>query len=185
MSQGYPEASSQYLAEEVEHLRSLIKSLSVRVSDLEARAEFEVVRESAGEGVKGEVDKRREEERVFAAGGPRSTAALSEVNPGSERLKILQGVGKWIRRALNGSRSGSSGRDQLRETSEVYLVCQTFGGEKLSPAKIFGNWRAAQKVVKRSHSLGDSIFVGLPSIQDAEVVSIWAGLELSDQIIYG
>lgn len=185
MSQGSADTASQYLSEEVEHLRSLVKSLSLRVADLEARAEFEVVRDSFSEGVKSEIEKRREEERVLAAGGLRPTAALPEVSPGSDRLKILQGIGKWIRRALNGSRSGPSGRDQLREASEVYLVCQSFSGVRFSPAKIFGSWRAAQKVVKQHHSLGESIFVGLPSAQDAEVVSIWAGLELSDQIIDG
>lgn len=34
MSQGSADTSSQFLAEEVEHLRGLVKSLSVRVADL-------------------------------------------------------------------------------------------------------------------------------------------------------
>lgn len=110
---------------------------------------------------------------ALAAGGPRPSAALPELSLGSERLKILQGIGKWI--CEPGTRSGSSGRDQLREASEGYLVCQNFSGVKVSPAKIFGSWRAALKVVKQHHSLGDSIFVGFCSGRRSGEHLGWSG----------
>ncbi len=103
------------------------------------------------------------------------SCAAPSITP--ERQVILRGIGAFLRRCLIGEHRGASGRDKLPEASRVYLVCQGFDCERFNPPRVFHSWAAAKGLVIRKGSPGPSIFVGLPSSEEALIVVESAGLE--------
>ena len=100
-----------------------------------------------------------------------------------ERQQILRGIGAFLRRCLIGEHRGASGRDKLPEASRIYLVCQGFDCERFNPPKVFHSWAAARGLVIRKGSPGPSIFVGLPSPEEALIVVESAGLETPTSLL--
>ena len=94
-----------------------------------------------------------------------------------ERQQILRGIGAFLRRCLAGEARGASGRDKLPEASRVYLVCQNFDCERFNPPKVYTSWASAKGCVIRRGSPGPSIFVGIPSPEEALIVVESAGLD--------
>ena len=172
------------LAEEVDSLRTLVHTLEQRVADLEAKlaeGEFYLIEKEVVE--QDQVGPQLPIATAFptspqSAPVQRSTAAASGYN----REEVLRSIGGWLRSTLAGQRRGLSGREHLKESSRFYLVLRSFGGEVFNPVRVFTTFAQASRVVKPQGRAGDSIFVGLPTIEDCRVVTQAAGLAFPSQI---
>lgn len=149
---GAQRAAQLRLEESLVQLRELVEQLERRVSALElARSDFELVHSEAG---------ARSESQV-----PSQVPITSR-----HRERILLSIGRWLKSALEGNRRGSSGRDLLPEESCVYLVLRGFDGNVFDPVVVTSTYRTIVPLVKQDGNPGDSIFIGLPSVQDAQIV---------------
>ena len=159
-------SSSSDLAEEVSILRAQLARLELRVSQLESEREegFEFVGETKPEGVS-----------VLPVAP--SIVCSPVVRQVSDRDRVLSQIGRWIRTSLDGRRRGVSGRDGLAEPNRVYLIAKDFGSRVYNPVLVLHRWGEAEKLVKRKGDLGDSVFVGLPALSDAEAVCKAAELQ--------
>lgn len=97
--------------------------------------------------------------------------SLSAGTPGSGlsdagRKAICEGIALHLKRALSGQHRGESGRDQLPSGSRFWLVIRSYTGEVFDPVRVYSRWGPAKAVTKRGEHLGDSVFVGLPSLGD-------------------
>ncbi len=93
-----------------------------------------------------------------------------------ERERIAVGVGQFLRRAVLGEHRGNSGRDQIRQSSRIYLICKDATGTvHTNPVRIVHTFREATEACSRAGSWGDSIFVGLPSKREVKVALTSAG----------
>ena len=100
----------------------------------------------------------------------------------AQRERIARGIGAFLQRSLSGDHRGTSGREQLRLSSRVWIVVRSIRGEVFSPVRVFRSWSSAKQLVKQGNSAGDSIFVGLPSEREARVCVEAAGLFYPDQL---
>ena len=82
----------------------------------------------------------------------------SYLRVGKACVRVLLQIGSWIKACLEGRRCGLSGR-------------------VLDPVGVFGDFRALVPEVKPYGHPGDSIFVGLPCLDDARVVAAAAGVQ--------
>lgn len=172
------------LAEEVDQLRNLVQSLEQRVAFLEAKladSEFCLI----------EQDKEEEEpSREQLPVAPSSSAALQTVpiqqiatsGRDQKREATLRTIGCWLRATLAGQRRGLSGREQLKESSHFYLVLRSIGGEVFNPVRVYTSFAQASRVVKHQGRAGDSVFVGLPTLEDCKAVTQAAGLDFPSQL---
>lgn len=95
-----------------------------------------------------------------------------------QRREAAVRVGQFLRRALAGEVRGDSGRSSLRLPSRCYILCQDITGQRFNPVRIFSSWSSIKPHVKVGSDCGDSIFVGLPSLWEAEVAIREAGLQV-------
>lgn len=86
-----------------------------------------------------------------------------------ERRAIAEAAGLFVRRALNGDYRGTSGREQLRLQSRVYLLFRDHSGNLYDPVRIFDSYAAINPLVKPRGDLGDSVFIGFPSRWEGRV----------------
>lgn len=154
-------AAQLRLEEAVHNLIARLEQLELRVSELEESQEFELVRE--------------EPPRTAV---PVSRGYSSPVAPvlSQERLDILSRISNWLRSCLSEERRGLSGRELLPEGNRYYLVVRSFRGEVFDPVRVFDSLSQAVPVVKPLGHPGESIFIGLPSLQDGRVICEAAGL---------
>ena len=161
-------------------LISRIERLELRVSGLES-FQFEVVQ--------AEVEEQWEPVPIQSgptASGDLSTGPISETvvqgealpsEVDAERLAILNSIGRWVARALQNNITGSSGRDQLPEPSQHYLVFRGVNGVVYNPVKVFATFPEACRLVKsRGGAFGRSVFIGVPSKSDGKTVCSSAGV---------
>ena len=161
-------------------LISRIERLELRVSGLES-FQFEVVQ--------AEVEEQWEPVPIQSgptASGDSSTGPISETvvlgealpsEVDTERLAILNSIGRWVARALQNNITGSSGRDQLPEPSQRYLVFRGVNGVVYNPVKVFATFPEACRLVKsRGGAFGRSVFIGVPSKSDGKTVCSSAGV---------
>ena len=93
-----------------------------------------------------------------------------------ERERIAAGVGHFLRRAIEGGHRGNSGRDQIKQSSRLYLICRDSSGTIFTnPVKIVQSFREVTEACSRAGSWGDSVFVGLPSKREVKVCLSAAG----------
>lgn len=143
-----------------------IEQLELRVNQLESeRSEsvFELVTDTASVPL------------------PASEPSSSSASVSSSRVLVLEQIGGWIKTCLEGRRRGLSGREKLSEGNSVYLVFRGFSGQTFNPVRVFTRYAEVLPVVKPSGDIGDSIFIGLPSFEDARIVAAAAGVRLEDQ----
>lgn len=149
----------------VTSLRATVRALEARLAQLE-RAGFELVDEPPSPAaVQGS--------NTSSSG---SSAAFEREAAQASRFAILLGIGVWLSGSLAGKRCGKSGRASLREKSEVYLVVRSAKGVIFDPVRIYQSWNEAERVVKDQGGFKSSLFVGLPTWEDAQVVAEEAGL---------
>ena len=97
--------------------------------------------------------------------------------PWSERESICRQIGTWLARAIGGDHRGASGRDRLRLSSRVWIVARDFEGQDCNPVVVCNTFHACRHLVKRGQDCGESLFLGLPSKREAQLVVACAGLD--------
>jgi hypothetical protein len=108
-----------------------------------------------------------------SSGGGYSGSALS-----ADRLAAAQDIGEWIVRCLNNQQRGLSGRERISQASRLYLVVRDFSGTVRSPPLVLFNWRDTSAIVSPHGQPGDSIYIGLPTKEEARLVLRTAGLSI-------
>ena len=71
---------------------------------------------------------------------------------------------------LSQRRRGLSGRELLPEGNRYYLVLRAFSGEVFDPVLAFDSLSQIVPIVKPLGHPGDSVFIGLPNLQDGRVI---------------
>ena len=98
-----------------------------------------------------------------------------------EREAVCEEIAGWVRRCLDSSHRGSSGRDRIHLPSRIWIVARSCEGDNYNPVTVCRTFGACKRLVKRGEDCGDSIFVGLPSIREAQRVVSFAGLQWPQQ----
>ena len=130
---------------------------------------------------------RSSEAPVFSAAYPQPSQVPghSESVPTATQLETSRAaaarqIGEFLRRAVSGERRGSSGRDLIPQASRYWVVVRSFDQEVFDPIRVYSKWEKAKSVVKRGSDLGDSVFIGLPALEDTRIAVqaggfSWAG----------
>lgn len=105
-----------------------------------------------------------------------NSSASVAVGDTEGRLALAKQIGQFIRRAWEGDRRGSSGRDRLRLSSRVYVVLIDYSGNRFDP-KVFHSFAPVKQLCKRGQDCGDSLFVGFPSAWEAKAAVREAGFD--------
>ena len=173
----------QALRLEIESLRGSLSALRLTVEDLRSK-----VADLEGGGVGGARSPLSHSHRgsasasghILVSPGGHSTA-FSEVNEvvdkndSEGRLRLAQHIGRFFRRALDGSNRGSSGRDSLNLASRLYVVLADFEGNKFEIPRIYREFRPVAALCKKGPNLGASIFVGFATEWKAKEALTVAG----------
>ena len=164
---------------EVEELRRKIFDLEVLVHSLQDRIEVlegEKISDSFNLG-RGENDSRSASARASLAASPGKVDQLGsrascEGPSWAEREDIAQGIGQFIKRALQGDYRGGSGRDRLKLASKYYLIFRDRDGlTSLRPVRIETSFKAVKDCCFAKSKVADqSVFVGVPSLREAGIV---------------
>lgn len=73
----------------------------------------------------------------------------------------------YLRQSVAGEHRGESGRERLPTGSRYWVVVRSYSGEVYDPVRVYSHWVGGAKgVTKRGEYLGQSVFVGLPSLGD-------------------
>lgn len=126
-----------------------------------------------------EFDERASRSRSGGTPGGRSPSSATSTCSLSweEREAICEEIAAWVRRSLNDRHRGPSGRDRISLASRVWLVFRDFNDVVYNPVKVCRTFAACRILVKKEDSVGDSVFVGLPSDREARRVVSFAGLD--------
>ena len=168
--------SEDTLAEQVQALSTLVRRLDSEVTSLKLQLALAQERLSALEG-------RTPEETAplsVVAETPLSASSSTTAGyrVGAEREAAARSIGKWIRRCLEGQLRGLSGREKVNLQSRIYLVVRDFESRIHNPPLVFNNWRDCSARVTRDRVSGDSIYIGLPTKEEARIAIFEAGLAL-------
>lgn len=115
---------------------------------------------------------------LLASGSGRGTCPSASIT-WEQRCNIARSIGEWIARCLAGHHRGSSGRDRNPVASRYWIVARDFAGIIYDPPLIFRSFAGAKALCKRGPAAGDSVFVGVPTEKEVEVVVRSAGLTWS------
>lgn len=154
-------ASHQVSREEFLDVIAQLQSLSLRVEALEAGAEWGIV---------------QSEPRATGTVASPPTSTGSALDPA--RLQAAREIGQWILRCLAGKHRGLSGREKIPQASRLYLVVRDFEGTVHTPPLVFNSWRETSDRVSPHGQAGDSIFVGVPTKEEARLALSEARLEI-------
>jgi len=97
-----------------------------------------------------------------------------------QRRSILECIGRWIRACLDGRRRGLSGRERIPEANRIYLCFRDFVGRLYNPVRVTYTFQQIVPLVKPQGEPGDSIFIGLPSLEDGRLVCEAASVAFPD-----
>lgn len=97
---------------------------------------------------------------------------------GSERQAACRVIGRWVTRCLAGENAGASGRERIQQSSRYYLIFKDFDHQVYNPPLVFTSWSQCKSLVVRSGQSGDSIYIGLPSQEEARIVIETARLSI-------
>ena len=161
-----------------EQLDSLVRKLEDQAAEIAALRSRVVVLESRLTGA----SQGSDFELISAApSSPRAQPAaplvLSSSGISEERREIARGIGQWLKRCVSGEIRGPSGRDQINLPSKVYLVVRDIHLKVYSPPLVFFTWSEAKTLCVLRGQPADSIFIGLPSKEEARVALASAGFE--------
>lgn len=100
-----------------------------------------------------------------------------------QREEIARELGAWLRRALEGEHRQASGRDRLPLASRYYLVVKDYVGTTYEhPILVFNRFSRVRDLCQRGTDWSDSIFIGVPSQREGQIVAAAAGLTWPAQI---
>ena len=154
------------LQQQLHHLGLEQSRLSARVAELEEGA-FTVVKTP-----------RSTTAPSLGIKGSSSTVVVAEPEIPTARVVVAEKIGRWILRCIKGEFRGLSGRETVNLPSRVYLVVKDIGGKIHNPPLVFTSWSSARPKVSSGKHFGDSIFVGLPSKEEARTALVTAQLEV-------
>lgn len=166
-----------------QELVSLVLDLASRVDYLEQQVlhpqvvgspvtvNYSVALSSSAAGPSGESTSPQVGAQLPAAPASSSAAtSRSAEHTDAQRIEIAAGIGRYLRRALEGDNRGSSGRDKLKLGSRVYILVRDIRGTVYNPVQIHRAFSSLSPLVKDSQgTFGDSIFVGLPTLWEAKL----------------
>eukprot|EP00435_Cladocopium_sp_Y103_P012467 s3412_g3.t1 len=112
---------------------------------------------------------------------------LSSSGISEERREVARGIGRWLKRCVEGELRGPSGRDQINLPSKLYLVVRDIHQKSYNPPLIFFTWAEAKALCVLRGQPSDSIFrfIGLPSKEEArEVPECPESLGLRDSFVF-
>lgn len=89
---------------------------------------------------------------------------------GAQREAACRSIGQWVLRCLAGEHRGLSGRERIQQSSRYYLVIRDFDQHLHNPPLVFTSWAQCKPLVLRSGQAGDSIYIVLPTQEEARVV---------------
>ena len=177
MSGRGPEGVQAELAE----LRALVRDLQERVRLLELDREGVPTRSSGSSWRRVEAPASPEGRDWAQQSNFSESPRLTAESSGRER--ILRRIGRWISDCLRRQRRGLSGREELRQSSRIYLLFRDYAGRVYNPVEIFPRWGdlaprvSATGSTSRTPYTGDSVYIGLPSKADAQLVVHEAGVD--------
>ena len=103
---------------------------------------------------------------------PKRSAELSDA-----RREAAVSVGHFFERCLKGLPRGLSGRERVELASRVYVLVKDFEQKVYEPVQVYHRWGDIKPLVSRTgNQLGDSIFAGFPTLQEAQIAVAAAGL---------
>ena len=166
------------LRREVHQLKTEVVQLEGRVVELESSRLVGSSADSEYELVRGDPlgASARSAPGYLPVASTAASAATSELPV--DRVRAAQDIGFFLRRCLKGEPRGTSGRDRIAAPSSVYIVCKSFVGEIFDPPRVFFSWASAKSLVIKGGTPGPSIFVGVPTINEARIAVESAGCEL-------
>ena len=91
------------------------------------------------------------------------------------RREIARGIGQWLKRCVAGEIRGPSGRDQINFPSKLYMVVRDIHLKGHTPPLIFFIWAETKSFGAVRGQPSESIFIGLPSNEEARVALASAG----------
>lgn len=179
------------LRQEVRLLRSKVERQEDEISTLVEAVERLSLRGEKDEEEKSEVSgygASTDWDRVTSVRVSRSSSELGERGGASQasrggsgiswefRQQVARDVGRFLRRALTGDHRQNSGRDRLKLRSTCYLIVKDYEGRTYErPVRLETQFNKVVALCKRGDSWGDSIFVGLPSVEEARIAATEAG----------
>lgn len=194
------ESKEDQLRQEIVELREEVRRLTLRVdrqsdqlalvtSRLESSERAPATEEEAVEENPRAIARAEAEERLSEARGSYTLVAPSVVSVGQAvdreaytwefRQEIARGIGLFLQRSLRGEFRGSSGRDRLRGlASHYYLVVRDIRGEvSTHPIRVFTSFPPVRRLCARGSGWGDSIFIGVPTIEEGRIAVEAAGFD--------
>lgn len=142
------------LESELAALRLTVRALETRVEELEG---FELVPAPSTAADSTPVQ------------SPGTTTSRAHIPEGEVRDRILDQIGGWLAQRAQGYIEGTSGRELLPGPSRHYIVLKDYFGASCNC--ILSPWSEVEKLVKRSGSLGQAVFVGVPRWADVERIA--------------
>lgn len=101
----------------------------------------------------------------------------------AERYQVAEELGAFLRRSLDGDHRGPSGRDKIKLSNRLYILCRDINGQVYNPPRLFKSFTALKPLVKDSAGqCKDSVFIGVPSQWEARIVIRSAGLEVPPDV---
>lgn len=172
-------------------LLELVKSLREQVQELKLQIKNEELTNRVVELESKDFASSEQYELVSNLSTSKSCASVPAKLPLSlgsdrlepERIECAREIGAWLKRCLAGQYRGSSGRDRVKLQNKVYLVVRDKDHKIYSPPLILHSWVETKNLVWVGRSPGDSIFVGLPSLEEARIAISAANLELPSALL--
>jgi hypothetical protein len=161
----------------LDSLCSQIQNLSLRVSDLERRADRAENRSETG-GSNSEFELISGGASVAAQPASPSATDPGEVflSDTEGRRKLAEGIGRFLLRCVRGEHRGTSGRDRLKLQNRLYVILADFEGNLLSDPQVEFSFAPVKALCKRGGDPGRAIFVGFATKWEAKVALQSAGL---------
>lgn len=167
----------------LEELATALRLLQVEVRSL--RSEVSSIQETlSSEGrTLGAADAAASE--ISSDSGFVLTSLAAGYRVGAEREAAARSIGQWVLRCLGGEHRGLSGRERIQQSSRYYLVFRDFNQRTHNPPLLFTSWVQCKTAVLRAGQPGDSIYIGLPTQEEARLVIESAGLRVPPELLHG
>ena len=107
---------------------------------------------------------------------PSAPVVLSSSGISAQQREVARGIGLWLRRCLDGELRGLSGRDPINLPSKLYVVARDIHQQVYNPPLVFFTWAEAKPLCVLRGQPADSVFIGLPSKEEARVCLAAAAL---------
>ncbi len=170
------------LALRVDRLTDRLAELELRLNHQSSAGSYEFVNPSAPSAA-GYQTPTRDFSRASSVLGETPPFTPSAVNQTwEEREELARGVGRFLRRSLEGDCRGGSGRDRIRSSSRLYIIVRDVEGRVFDPIRVVGTYTEVKSLCQRSGSFRDSIFVGLPSRRELFECAAAGGFTLPSQL---